>query len=84
LQKTYGYRFFTQKDDFCVALQKLYLDEIISSIKGGLCAAILTQVSDVEDETNGLLTYDRKVLKVDADLMREISVALYKAFEESL
>ena len=84
LQKTYGYRFFTQKDDFCAALKKLYLDEIISSIKGGLCVAILTQVSDVEDETNGLLTYDRKVLKVDADLMREISVALYKAFEESL
>ena len=84
LQKTYGYRFFTQKDDFCAALKKLYLEEIISSIKGGLCAAILTQVSDVEDGTNGLLTYDRKVLKVDADLMREISVALYKAFEESL
>lgn len=84
LQRTYGYRFFTQKDEFCSALQRLYLDEIIPAIKQGLCAAILTQVSDVEDETNGLLTYDRKVLKVDEALMREVSAALYTAFEQSI
>ena len=35
-----------------------------------------TQLSDVEDETNGLLTYDRKVCKADASRMREIASRL--------
>ena len=34
---------------------------------------IYTQVSDVEDETNGLLTYDRKICKVDKDSMIKIA-----------
>ena len=46
------------------------------------CAAIYTQLSDVEDEINGLLTYDRQVQKVPADPMREIARRLYQAAEE--
>ncbi len=46
---------------------------MISLIDKGLSAAVYTQVSDVEDEVNGLYTYDRKVLKVDADMMRSIN-----------
>ena len=42
-------------------------------VKKGLCGAIYTQLSDVEDEINGLLTYDRKVCKVDEQTMREIA-----------
>lgn len=78
---TYGYKFFTDKAAFCESLEKLYLDEVISAIREhGLCAAILTQVSDVEDETNGLLTYDRQVLKVDKDKMREVARQLQEAY----
>ena len=84
LDKTYGYRFFKNKDDFMNALEALYLDEVIPAAKNGLCAAVLTQVSDVEDETNGLLTYDRQVLKVDEKRMQEITNKLKEAFTEYL
>ncbi len=76
LDKTYGYRFFTDIDAFEDALLELYRREIAPLIPQGLCASILTQVSDVEDETNGLLTYDRCVLKVDAARMRSLSEEL--------
>lgn len=62
--KTYGYRMFEKREDFVSALQKLYREELVPLAEKGLCAAIYTQLSDVEDETNGLITYDRKVLKV--------------------
>ena len=82
LDKTYGYRFFSEQADFMNALEKLYLEEILPSISRGLCATVLTQLTDVEDETNGLLTYDRKVLKVDADRMSAVSKALFSAFDK--
>ena len=78
---TYGYRFFKEQADFENALVKLYEDEIIPAVEKGLCGAVYTQVSDVEDETNGLLSYDRKVLKVDADRMKPIAKALYTAIQ---
>ena len=37
----------------------------------GLCAAVYTQLSDIEQEINGFLTYDRKVLKVNEKEIRE-------------
>jgi hypothetical protein len=76
---TYGYRFFGEQADFENALIKLYEEEIIPAVAKGLCGAVYTQVSDVEDETNGLLSYDRKVLKVDPDRMRVIADAIHTA-----
>ncbi len=73
LSKTYGYRFFKDPALFMDALEKLYLGEILPAAKAGLSGAIYTQVSDVEDETNGLLTYDRALCKVDRPRMRAIS-----------
>ncbi len=84
LSKTYGYRFFEETEKFQTALFDLYLNEVIPSFKNGLCATILTQVSDVEDETNGLLTYDRQVLKVDSEKCAEVMEKVEKAFRESL
>jgi hypothetical protein len=81
LRNTYGYRFFTDTEKFSEALEKLYLDEVVPAIeKEHLCALVLTQVSDVEDETNGLLTYDRKVLKVSEEMMLGIKEKLNNAF----
>lgn len=70
---TYGYRFFKEQSDFMDALERLYNIEVIPLVEKGLCAAVYTQVSDVEDETNGLLSYDRKVLKVDKERMVKIA-----------
>lgn len=80
LDKTYGYSFFTDTEKFSKALKSLYLDEVIPMIDRGLCAAVYTQVSDVEDETNGLVTYDRQVVKVKKEDMTEISGKLKEAF----
>jgi beta-galactosidase/beta-glucuronidase len=73
---TYGYRFFKEQSDFMDALEKLYNNEVIPLVEKGLCASVYTQVSDVEDETNGLLSYDRKVLKVDKSKMLKIAEKL--------
>ena len=84
LDKTYGYSFFTDREKFEDALESLYLDEVIPMINRGLCAAVYTQLSDVEDETNGLLTYDRQILKVDPARMVAISKKLENAFQSNL
>ena len=82
LDKTYGYRYFSETEAFQSALLGLYRNEVLPAIGGGLCAAVLTQVSDVEDETNGLLTYDRRCLKVDAEAMMTLARELYGRFEQ--
>ncbi len=76
LEKTYGYRFFKEQAPFEDALVALYEGEIVPLVKTGLCGAIYTQISDVEDETNGLLTYDRRVLKVTPEKMLQIAKML--------
>ncbi len=78
--KTYGYKIFKTPEEFEEALCKLYRDEVIPAIKGGLSAAVLTQISDVEDETNGLVTYDRRVVKVTKEKMLHIRELIDKAF----
>ena len=80
---TYGYRFFKEQADFEAALIKLYEEEIIPAVGKGLCGAVYTQVSDVEDETNGLLSYDRRVCKISPDPMNSIAERLRDAMEPS-
>lgn len=72
LDNTYGYRKYQNREDFVKGLKELYQKEIIPAVKNGLCAAVLTQVSDVEDETNGLLTYDRQIVKIKENELQDI------------
>lgn len=60
----YGYRIYLTTKDLNHAYQKLMVEEMENLKKKGLAAAVYTQLSDVEDEVNGLLTYDRKICKV--------------------
>ena len=62
----------------------LYRESILPAVEKGLCAAIYTQVSDVEDEVNGLMTYDRRVVKPDGDTMLPIAQALRDAMEKTV
>lgn len=53
----------------------------IEHMKGnGLCGAVYTQITDVEDEENGMITYDRKVVKVDADQISSIKKAIERNY----
>ncbi len=79
LEKVYGYKKFDRVEDMEDALIALYQNEVVPLVSKGLCAAILTQVSDVEDETNGLLTYDRQVVKVTQENFLPLSKALQDA-----
>ena len=79
--KTYGYGSCDSLEKLNEAVAKLYLDEVLPCVKNGLCAAIYTQVSDVEDEINGLLSYDRKVCKLTEETMLPIAEALQKAIQ---
>ncbi|MBP3673397.1 MAG: glycoside hydrolase family 2 [Oscillospiraceae bacterium] len=81
LDETYGYGKFQKREEFVEAVQKLYREQVVPCAEKGLCAAIYTQVSDVEDETNGLLTYDRKVEKLTAEEMLPIAEALQNALK---
>ena len=63
--KAYGYRKCADTGALRRDLSLLYREQIEPLKEKGLCAAIYTQLSDVEDETNGLLTYDRAVKKID-------------------
>ena len=75
----YGYKVCKDEGQFQSAVKKLYREKVIPAAKKGLCAAIITQVSDVEDEINGFLTYDRKVNKANAEDMMAIAEELKKA-----
>jgi len=76
-EKAFGYRMFHDRAAFMDALVKLYETEVIPCMEEqGLSAAVYTQVSDVEDEVNGLMTYDRKVCKADAARLREVNEKL--------
>ena len=50
--------------------------EIYPNIKKGLCASVYTQLSDIEDEVNGFLTYDRKIMKVNKNIIIKIGIKL--------
>ena len=73
----YGYSSFETQAEFENAFRKLYADEIKPLISRGICALVYTQVSDVEDETNGILTYDRAVIKIDPEKTKELMNSLY-------
>ncbi len=66
-ENNYGYRLFKTQGEFEDAVIALYENEVFPLIGRGACAFVYTQVSDVEDETNGLVTYDREVIKVDPE-----------------
>ncbi|MCL2629920.1 MAG: glycoside hydrolase family 2 [Firmicutes bacterium] len=74
--KAFGYKKFKTTEDFSKAYKLLYENEIIPLINKGLSATVYTQITDVEDEINGLITYDRKIIKIPMDTLREINSKL--------
>ena len=63
-ERTYGYRIYKTREGLLAALRKLYGSVLPRLAARGLCGCVYTQLSDVEDETNGLLTFDRRVQKL--------------------
>ncbi|MBR2281603.1 MAG: glycoside hydrolase family 2 [Spirochaetales bacterium] len=72
-KKAFTYRRYRSREELTRAIVRLYEKQIIPAKRKGLAASIYTQVSDVEQEVNGLLTYDRSTLKVNAEEILEMS-----------
>jgi len=78
----FGYKMFRTKEELNDAVWKLYVKDVFPAIEKGLSASIYTQVSDVEDEINGIFTYDRKEIKFDESLGLKITKTLNEIFKE--
>ena len=74
--KTYGYRGESTREELLKDFRILYERDIIRQKPMGLCAAIYTQLSDVEDEVNGFITFDREVVKIDPEEVRKLNEQL--------
>ncbi|MBQ8202565.1 MAG: glycoside hydrolase family 2 [Clostridia bacterium] len=68
----YGYGKTDTEAQLTAAIARMYTEMVNPAIPKGLCGVVYTQLSDVEDEINGLYTYDRQVCKVDEARMKEI------------
>jgi len=80
--KTYGYGSAKDEAELTEMILNMYRQMILPGIRKGVCGCIYTQLSDVEDEVNGLYTYDREVCKVERDAMQELAGALMGELEE--
>lgn len=82
-KKNYGYKRFQSREDFEKAVLELYQNQALPLVEKCVSALIYTQISDVEDETNGFVTYDRKFLKIDDEKLREIAEKMYLSVQSS-
>lgn len=71
-KKSYGYGKANNEKQLMKKINKLYQKSILGSIKDGLCGCVYTQLSDIENELNGLYTFDREICKVNKKEMLEI------------
>lgn len=78
-EKTFGYRAYRDTATFEEAFLRLYETEVLPLAQNGLAGAIYTQLSDVEDECNGLLTYDRQVCKLNPDRVLPLMQRIFAA-----
>jgi Tol biopolymer transport system component len=70
--RNWGYVQFKNSKDVTNKYVK-FAEELKKMIKSGFSAAVYTQTTDVEGEVNGLMTYDRKVVKLDEDRLRKVN-----------
>jgi hypothetical protein len=75
-KRKYGYKTYNSIDEIHSAYRNMVENILTPAIKQGLSAAVYTQTSDVEIEYNGLVTYDRKQLKIDPKVIRPLNMKL--------
>ncbi|WP_205573227.1 glycoside hydrolase family 2 protein [Flavisolibacter nicotianae] len=75
-KRNWGYKTYLEKDKLVSEYTEL-LYNLQLMVPRGLAAAIYTQTTDVEGEVNGMLTYDREVIKIPEALLRQLHASLY-------
>ncbi|MBD3350482.1 MAG: beta-galactosidase [Candidatus Lokiarchaeota archaeon] len=71
IRRKWGYRKMSSNETFTERYKTL-MKKLKSLIKKGLSAAVYTQITDVEGEINGLLTYDREIIKIEKNILIKI------------
>jgi beta-galactosidase/beta-glucuronidase len=75
----FGYKRFQTGAEFEAAFVRLHDEQIVPAVRRGLAAVIYTQLADVEDEVNGLVTYDRKLVKIAENVVRAVNARIAAA-----
>lgn len=81
-EKEFGYRHYHSSEELTANYRRLWEEEVYPNLEWGLCSAIYTQTSDIEEEINGLMTYDREVDKMDIGVVRRMNAKLERMFRE--
>lgn len=64
VERIFGYKKYDTPADVSKAFKELLENELYPLVEAGLSGAVYTQLSDIEEEVNGLVTYDRKIVKI--------------------
>ena len=79
--KTYGYGACKDSEELTDRIVAMYEGMVLPGIKGGVCGCVYTQLSDVEDEINGMYTYDREVCKVNKEKMLKLAERIFSEID---
>lgn len=80
-EKEFGYKHYHSKEELTANYRRLWEEEIYPNLEHGLCSAIYTQTSDIEEEINGLMTYDREIDKLILEEVQALNQRLYQEFD---
>ena len=83
-EKEFGYQSFHSKEELTENYKRLWENEIYPNLARGLCSTVYTQTSDIEEEINGIMTYDRDEVKFIESDVYELNQRLYREFEETV
>ena len=81
-EKKFGYQKYATTEELTKNYKRLWDEEIFPNLARGLSSAIYTQTSDIEEEVNGVMTYDREVDKLGMEVVYELNQKLYRMFDE--
>lgn len=83
-EKEFGYQSYQSKEELTANYKRLWEEEIYPNLEKGLSSAIYTQTSDIEEEINGIFTYDRDEVKFIESEVKELNKKLYQMFDETV
>ena len=81
-EKEFGYKHYKSKEELTANYKRLWEEEIYPNLARGLSSTIYTQTSDIEEEINGLMTYDREENKFLEEELNALHTKLYEMFEK--
>ena len=83
-EKEFGYQSYRSKEELTANYVRLWESEIHPNVEKGMCSTVYTQTSDIEEEINGIFTYDRDEVKLLEDDVKAMNAKLYQVFAEKV